>query len=105
MDGKCRNPVEVSRENAVLVGGSGPTHQFERAQIRGEETESGHPCRHLAAGHEEIVRSVRIAPEVNSDSQHHDEVNHDDQYIHRDKESESCVLCRFNCQGQDPNCQ
>jgi len=47
------DPIPVRRQNVVLVGGSRPAHQFERAEIGGEKTETGH---------EEVFAGVRPSP-------------------------------------------
>ena len=75
------DPIEVRGENAVLISGCGPTDQFNGAQVGGEKTEARDPSGHLAGSHEEIVRGVCVAPEIDADTQHHHEINADDEQV------------------------
>ena len=56
--GDGADPVPVGGEDAVLVGGAGPAHELERAEVGGDEAEAGDPCGHFAAGHEELFAGV-----------------------------------------------
>ena len=82
MAGKRRNPVEVGCQNSVLVGRRSPAHQFEGTQVRGEKAQTRDPCRHIAAGHEEIfAAATRELLQIEPDPQHRDKVDRDDQNI------------------------
>ena len=72
------DPIPVRRQNAVLVGRSGPAHQFECAEIGGEKAEAGNPGGHLAAGHEEVFAGVGAALQVQADGQNQGEIESDD---------------------------
>ena len=56
--GDGADPVPVRGEDAVLVGGAGPAHQFERAEVGRDEAEARDPGGHFAAGHEELFAGV-----------------------------------------------
>ena len=52
-----------------------PTHQFKGPEIRGEETEPGHPCCHLPAGEKKTLAGARVALQIKTDSQNRREVD------------------------------
>ena len=56
--GNGADPIPVGGQDAVLIRGGGPAHQFERAQIGGQETEARDPGGHVAAGQEEFLAGV-----------------------------------------------
>ena len=72
------DPIPVRGQDAVLIGGGRPTHQFERTQIRGKEAKAGDPCRHFAAGEEEILAGVRAALQIKANRQNEDKIEDDD---------------------------
>jgi hypothetical protein len=75
-----RDPIGVSDQDAVLVGGRRVAHGFQRAEVGGNETEARDPRGHLAASHEEVLARGRKALEVKADAQNQCEVqDHDDQ--------------------------
>ena len=76
------DPIPVRRQDAVLISGSGPAHQFESPQIGGEKAETSHPCRHLAAGHKEIFAGIRPTLQIESDGQNQKEIERDNHHIH-----------------------
>ena len=80
------DPIEVRRENSVLIGGGRPAHQFDRAEVGGEEAQARNPCGHFAAGHEEVVGGVGVRLQIDADAEHHDEIDHDDQNVRVCKE-------------------
>ena len=66
-------------QDAVLIGGACPAHQFEGTEIGGEEAEAGDPGRHLAPGHEVILAGIGLPLQIEADRQHQREVeNYDD---------------------------
>ena len=71
----------MRRQNAVLIGGSGPAHQFQRSQIGRDKAQSGDPGRHLAPGHEELLAGIRGALQVKADEDDDAEVDRDDQDV------------------------
>jgi hypothetical protein len=71
------DPIPMSCENAVLIGGARPAHKFERTQIRREETQAGYPCGHLPTRHEEIFASVRPPFQVDPNGQHQPKIEND----------------------------
>ena len=72
--GDGADPVPVRGQDAVLIGGGGPAHQFERAEVGGEEAQAGDPGRHLAAGQEEVLAGLGVALQVEADAQDGNEV-------------------------------
>ncbi len=56
--GNRADPVPVRGEDAVLVGGAGPAHEFERSEVGADEAQAGDPGGHLAAGEEELFAGV-----------------------------------------------
>src|SRR6185437_367082 len=68
--GDGADPVPMGGEDAVFVGGGGPAHQLERAEIGGEEAEAGDPGRHFAASEEEVFAGAGPALEVEADREH-----------------------------------
>ena len=60
--GDGADPIPVRGQDAVLIGGRGPAHQFQRAEVGGEEAQPGDPGRHLAAGQEEVLAGLRRSP-------------------------------------------
>ena len=70
-------------QDAVLIGGGGPAHQFERAEVGGEEAQPGDPGGHLAAGQEEILAGAGLAFQIKADAEDGNEVDGDDRHIHR----------------------
>lgn len=76
--GNSSNPVGVRGEHAVFVGGTGPAHELERAEIGGNEAEAGDPGGHFAAGHEEVFAGVRALLQIESDAQDEGEVKSND---------------------------
>ena len=79
--GNRANPIPVSSEDSVLVGGRRPAHQLERAQVGGEKAEAGNPGGHLPARHKEIFASIGAAFEVETDGQHQCEIKNDNNYV------------------------
>ena len=67
--GNGADPIPVRRQNAVLIGRCGPAHEFERAQVGGEEAQAGDPGRHLASGQEEIFAGLGESLEIEADAQ------------------------------------
>jgi hypothetical protein len=57
------------------IGGGGPAHEFERAEVGGEEGEAGDPGGHFAAGQEEVVAGFGVGFEVEADAEDGDEVD------------------------------
>ena len=78
----------MRRQDSVLIGGSGPAHQLERAKIRGKEAEAGDPCRHLAAGEEKIFAGVGAAFQVEADRQDKNKIKNDDYQVNEGKMNE-----------------
>ncbi len=72
-------------ENPVLIGRSGPAHQFEGSKVGGDEAEAGDPGCHFAAGEEEVFRVLGEAFQVESNAQHNNEVQADDKEVDRRK--------------------
>src|SRR5207248_8172045 len=70
-------------KNSVLISGAGPTEQFERAQIRGNERETGDPGGHFATGHKEVFAGFGKALEIKADPQNKGKVEADDDHIDR----------------------
>ena len=83
--GNGADPIPVHRQNAVLIGRRGPAHEFERTQVGGEETEAGHPSRHLASREEEIFAGLSEPLEVEADSEDGHEIQDDDGEVDRGK--------------------
>ena len=81
--GDGADPIPVRGQDAVLIGGGRPAHQFERAEVGGEEAEARDPGRHLAAGQEEIFAGVGEALQIEADAQHGDEIHDDDREVDR----------------------
>src|SRR5215469_18653579 len=79
------NPVPVRCQDAVLIGGGCPPHEFQRSQVRREKAETGYPCRHLTAGHEEIFAGVGLSLQIPADGKYKREVKSDNHHIHRGK--------------------
>ena len=71
-------PVPVRREDAVLICGTGPSHELERTEVCGNEAEAGDPGGHLAPGHEEFFAGVGFLLKVEADPDDHHEVDRDD---------------------------
>ena len=71
----------MCRQNAVLIGGSGPPHQLKRPKIGGHKAEAGNPGGHLAARHEEIFPRIRRTPGIEADEDDEYEVGHDQKYV------------------------
>ena len=69
--GNGADPVPVRGEDAVLVGGAGPAHQFQRAQVGRNKAQARDPGGHFAPGHEELFAGVRAALEVEADPDDH----------------------------------
>ncbi len=89
-DGRDRaDPVPMRRQDAVLIGGSRPAHQFQGAKVSGNKAEARHPGRHFPACQEKTLATLRIALQVEANPQDHREVNADDQQVHRFQENES----------------
>ena len=76
--GDGADPIPVRGEDAVLIGGGRPAHEFERAEVGGEEAEPGDPRGHFAAGEEEVLAGAGLALEVEADGEDHHEVDGDD---------------------------
>src|SRR5690348_17935185 len=85
-------------ENAVLVCGGGPAHQFERAEVGGEKAEAGDPGAHFAAGEEKILAGFGPALEVKAHCKHGHEVNDDDDQVDRSEFNQvpGCSLKKEN---------
>ena len=81
--GDGADPVPVGGEDSVLVGRAGPAHQFERAEIGGDEAEAGDPGGHLAPGQKELLAGVGRALHIEADEDHHGEVKQQDGDIDR----------------------
>src|SRR5450432_36072 len=79
------DPIPVSREDAVLISGAGPAHEFERAEVSGKEAESGDPRGHLAAGQEEVFTGFGKALQVKADAEDGDEIESDDGDVYAGK--------------------
>ncbi len=79
--GNGADPIPVRGEDAVLIGGAGPAHQFEGAEIRGEETKAGDPGGHFATRHEEVFAGVRALLQIETNSENQDEVKDNDGQI------------------------
>ncbi len=79
--GDGADPVPVRGEDAVLIGRAGPAHQFERAEVGGDEAEAGDPGGHFAAGHEELFAGVGGALQVEADEDDDGEVDRDDEDV------------------------
>ena len=79
----CSDPIPVSRQNAVLICRAGPTHQFQRAEIGGKETEPRDPGSHFSSGHEKIFARIRPLLQVEADSKHQSEIENNDDQINR----------------------
>ena len=79
--GNGADPVPVGCEHTVLVGGAGPSHQFERAKICRDEAESGDPGSHLATGKEKIFAGFGGAFDVEADEEDDHEIKDEDQDV------------------------
>ena len=90
------DPIPVGGENAVLISRTRPTHQFQRAQVGGQEAETGYPCRHLPSGHEKVFAGIGPPAKVKPDRQNQGEVESDDDHIHRRQmHKPACAIHRY----------
>ena len=81
--GDGADPIPVRGQNAVLIGRSGPAHQFQRAQVCRQEAQSRDPGGHFASGHEEVFAGVGLALQVKADGQYQREVENDNDHVYR----------------------
>ena len=79
--GDGADPIPVRGEDAVLIGRCGPTHEFKRTQIGGEEAETSDPSGHFPAGEEEVFPGLGVVLQIEADADHRDEVERDDDAI------------------------
>jgi len=57
--GNSADPIPVTGKDSVLIGRAGPTQQFERTEIGGNERQASDPGGHFAARHEKIFPGLR----------------------------------------------
>ena len=88
------DPVPVGSEHTVLVGGAGPSHEFQRAKIGGDEAEAGDPGAHLAAGEEELFAGISGTFNVEADEQDHAEVENQDEDVGRTGKVGQLAICK-----------
>jgi hypothetical protein len=67
--------------DAVLGAVGGLAEDFERAQIRGDERQTGDPRRKRSPGQEEVEIRLDRQPGDEPDAEHHREVNRDDHVV------------------------
>jgi hypothetical protein len=79
------DPIPVGREDAVLVGRTGPAEQLERTEVGGNEAQTRDPCGHLAAGQEELFAGVGGPLHVEADERDDEEVEDQDEDVDRRK--------------------
>ena len=79
----CADPIPVRCQDSILIGRRRPPHEFERAQIGGQEAQAGNPGRHLAAGHEEVFARAGLAFQVPPNGQYEGKIERDNHHIHR----------------------
>src|ERR1017187_5883397 len=65
-------------QDAVLVGGAGPAHEFQRTKVGREETQGGDPGGHFAAGEEEIFTRFRVLLQVEADTEDRKKIQNND---------------------------
>src|SRR2546429_352418 len=75
------NPIPVRGKNAVLIGGTRPAQQLERAKVRRDESQAGDPRGHLAAGQKEIFAGLCESLQIKADSQNQKEIESDDDKV------------------------
>jgi len=71
----------MRRQDAVLVGSAGPAHKLKRAEVGRQEAKAHNPRRHLAPRQEEVLAGFRMVLEVETDSEHGEEIQGDDRHI------------------------
>ncbi len=86
-------------QNSVLVGRRRPAHQLEGAQIGANEAQPSHPGGDIAPRHEESFAGLGVALQVETNAQHHHEIDRDDGEVHRVHAEESLGAGRA---GKEP---
>ena len=92
--GDGADPIPMRGKDAVLVGGPGPAHQFQRAKIRGDEAKARDPRRHLATREKEFFACVRRSLDVEADEDHQGEIDHQDQDIGGSEMGQLMGVCK-----------
>src|SRR5262249_36277154 len=79
--GNGANPIPMGGEDSILISGTCPAHQFQRAQVCGKKTKTSDPGGHGTASHEEVFAGVGAALEVEADDKYQREIENDDDEI------------------------
>ena len=89
----CAHPIEMAGGDAVLGAAGRHAHQFQRAQVGGDESQARDPRRNRAPGREEVRRALHVTLQGETNANDEDDVNAQDGVV---DEAELNVLHRLS---------